>query len=92
MSMSTLTHIHSCCSARYHLCGPVGSIGWADWIKVEADDGAIVFDFDVQNAAFARALESAARQCAEAIEAREARPVNDEVEAVESEPVAGAAE
>ena len=56
--------------ASYYTAGKIGEPGFCDWILIGAQFDRSV-NLGVRDPAFARQLESAARQCAEAMEARE---------------------
>jgi len=76
--MSANTHVHDLISATY---APVfrtsGEVN--DWVDVRGDGFELCLD--IRDAGFARKLETAARECAEAIEAREAERVDATIEA-----------
>lgn len=56
--------------SRHKIAGEPGKAGYAHWVEI--GNFAQLVEFDVPNADFARKLESAARSCAEAMEAEEA--------------------
>jgi len=63
-------HVNFAQTVSYYTAGEVGTAGFSDWIGVRGSDGQSVA-IAVDSVDLARSLESAARQCAEAIEARE---------------------
>lgn len=76
--MSSNTHVHDLTSAAYAPVFPAYG-GVNDWVDLRGNG--IEICIDIKTADFARKLETAARECAEAIEAREAERVDATVEA-----------
>jgi len=69
--MSLDSQLHRPTRTNYHSAGNPGEEGFADWIEV-FDEAWNRIALCVHSSTFARQLESAARRCAEAMEARTA--------------------